>query len=222
MGFESLKAPPLQTPSPSSHTAQGNLQKVNQWHKHFLHVKQCSSMSLSGSDARIASGWKNKGDELFEKGDFEGAIGCYDKALEIFPRDPDLWNKRGLALNELRRYEEAIKSYDKALEHYPRETIVWNNKGVALDNAGNHIEAIRCFDAVIDIDPQDAGAWCNKGVSFGLLGWLNESVECFETAIDINPHHASSWYNKGITLLKLKHNIEANDAIARARELGFR
>jgi Flp pilus assembly protein TadD len=84
-------------------------------------------MSLS-LDASIASVWK--GDELFEKGDFEGAIGCYDKALEIFPRDPDLWNERGLALNELRRYEEAIKSYNTALGHYPRETIVWNNKGV--------------------------------------------------------------------------------------------
>jgi hypothetical protein len=32
-------------------------------------------------DARTASGWKDEGDELFEKGDFEGAIWCYDKAL---------------------------------------------------------------------------------------------------------------------------------------------
>ena len=74
---------------------------------------------------------------------------------------------------------------------------------------------------MIDIDPQDADAWCQKGVSFGLLGWLEEAVECFESAIDINSHHASSWYNKGITLLKLKHDNEAGDALDRARELGF-
>jgi hypothetical protein len=34
-------------------------------------------------DARIASGWKDEGDELFEKGDFEGAIRCYDQVLEL-------------------------------------------------------------------------------------------------------------------------------------------
>ena len=39
-------------------------------------------------DARIASGWKDEGDELFEKGDFEGSIKCYDRVLELFPRDP--------------------------------------------------------------------------------------------------------------------------------------
>jgi tetratricopeptide (TPR) repeat protein len=39
-------------------------------------------------DARVAWGWKEEGDELFERGDFEGAIEYYSKALELFPRDP--------------------------------------------------------------------------------------------------------------------------------------
>ena len=63
-------------------------------------------------DARIAWGRKEEGDELFERGDFEGAIECYDKALELFPRDPEIWNIKGLALSKLKRYDEAIKSYD--------------------------------------------------------------------------------------------------------------
>jgi tetratricopeptide (TPR) repeat protein len=59
-------------------------------------------------DARIAIGWMDEGDEPFEKGDFEGSIECYHKALTLFPRDPDLWNVKGLALSEMKRYEEAI------------------------------------------------------------------------------------------------------------------
>jgi len=88
------------------------------------------------SDARIASDWKDEADDLFKKGDFEGAISFYDKALELFPRDPDLWNESGLALSELRRYEEAVKSYNAALKHYPREAFIRNNKGLSLDNVG--------------------------------------------------------------------------------------
>lgn len=34
-------------------------------------------------DARIAWGWTEEGDELFEKGDFEGAIKCYDQVLVL-------------------------------------------------------------------------------------------------------------------------------------------
>ncbi len=96
-------------------------------------------------DARVAWGRKEEGDKLFEKGDFEGAIECYSKALELFSRDPDLWNIKGLALSELKRYDEAIKSYDAALEHNPRETVVWNNKGVALDNEGKQYRGYSMF-----------------------------------------------------------------------------
>ena len=60
-------------------------------------------------DAKVAWGWKEEGNELFESGDFEGAIEYYNKALDLFPRDPDLWNAKGLALSELKRYDEAIK-----------------------------------------------------------------------------------------------------------------
>jgi tetratricopeptide (TPR) repeat protein len=97
-------------------------------------------------DARIASGWRDDGDELFKNRNFEKAVDCYNKDLELFPRDPDLWNRRGLVLEEQGRYEEAIKSYDRAIEYYLKEAMLWNNKGIALGNMGKHLEAIRCFD----------------------------------------------------------------------------
>ena len=72
-----------------------------------MHEVNCRLMSHS-DDARIAWGWKEDGDDLFERGNFEEAIECYNKALELFPRDPDLWNVKGLALSKLERYDEAI------------------------------------------------------------------------------------------------------------------
>ena len=200
-----------------------SLRESNQFPKYGIDFYdtpiKCIDMTLP--DARIASGWKDEGDELFEKGDFEGAVRCYDQVLELFPRDPEIWTLKGLALSELKRYDEAIKSYDTALAYYPRETYVWINKGVALNKVGKQIEAIRCFDIALDIDPQDADALCQKGVSFGLLKWLEEALECFETAIRIDPRHATAWYNKGITLSKLKRENEARYALDRAKELGY-
>ncbi|MDH7509406.1 MAG: tetratricopeptide repeat protein, partial [Methanomassiliicoccales archaeon] len=84
---------------------------------------------MSSSDARIAYGWMEEGDALFEKNDLEGAIEYYNKAFKLFPRDPNLLNRRGLAFAKLGRYEEAIKSYDAAIEHYPRDVTLWGNRG---------------------------------------------------------------------------------------------
>lgn len=180
---------------------------------------KCTVMTLP--DARMASDWEDEGDELFEKRDFEGAVECYDKVLELFPRDPEIWTQKGLALSELKRYD-AIKSYDTALAYYPREIYVWVNKGVTLNKVGKQIEAVRCFDTAIDIGPQNADARCQKGVSFGLLKWLEEALECFEAAIRIDPRHATAWYNKGTTLSKLKRENEARYALDRAKKLGLR
>lgn len=78
------------------------------------------------------------------------------------------------------------------------------------------------MDRVIEIDPNDADAWSNKGVSFGLLGKFERAIECFEMAVRIDASNAPAWYNKGTTLKALRHNDEAEIALARARVLGYR
>jgi tetratricopeptide (TPR) repeat protein len=59
-------------------------------------------------------------------------------------------------------------------------------------------------------------------VSFGLLGKFERAIECFETAIWIDASNAPAWYNKGMTLKVLRGNDEAEIALAKARELGYR
>lgn len=53
--------------------------------------------------------------------DFELALACYNKAIEINPtiKKQSLWTRRGVVLFNLKQYEEAICSFDKALEIKP-------------------------------------------------------------------------------------------------------
>jgi tetratricopeptide (TPR) repeat protein len=62
---------------------------------------------------------------------YNEAIQCYDKALEINPRDAKAWNNKGLAYADMNKYNEAIQCYDKALEINPRDAEAWYNKGLA-------------------------------------------------------------------------------------------
>ncbi|WP_343277562.1 tetratricopeptide repeat protein, partial [Kamptonema sp. UHCC 0994] len=100
-----------------------------------------------------ADAWFDRAKEQDERGDFEGAIASYDKAIKFKPDDHKVWNNRGLALFNLGQFEEAIASYDKAIEFKPDDHEAWNNRGLALDDLGRIEEAIASYDKAIEIKP---------------------------------------------------------------------
>jgi len=163
--------------------------------------------------------WMNKGVSLANLGRREEAIRCYDRALEIDPRDADAWYNKGVSLADLGRRDEAIHCYDRTLEIDPRYAKAWYNKGNSLDNLGRREEAIRCYDRALEIDPRDAKAWYNKGVSLDNLGRREEAIRCYDRALEIDPRDAKAWYNKGVSLDNLGRREEAIHCYDRALEI---
>jgi serine/threonine protein kinase len=100
----------------------------------------------------------NKGLSLSNLGMHKEAITCYDKVLEINPRDAKAWCNKGNALGKLGKAEEEISCYDKALEINPRYAEAWCNKGVVLVELGRAEEAVSCCDKALEIDPRYAEA----------------------------------------------------------------
>ena len=63
--------------------------------------------------------WADEADYLYSQGEYDEAIGFYDRAIEAAPKNAQLWNSRGLALCHLGRYEDAIESFCRTLEIDP-------------------------------------------------------------------------------------------------------
>jgi tetratricopeptide (TPR) repeat protein len=160
-----------------------------------------------------------KGNEHYDKKEYEEAIKNYDKAIELDPKYSDPWNNKGISLAILGKDEEAIECFDKALAIDPNYVLAWNNKGNALTNLGKYNEAIECYDKAIQIKPDDAMGWYNKGNVLGkLLGKYNEAIECFDKALAIDPNSPDAWNNKGISLRilgKSEEAIECYDKVLR-------
>ncbi len=93
----------------------------------------------------------NKGFSLKNLGKYQGAIACFDRALEINPRDAEAWYNKGIALGSLGKPQEAIACFDRSLEINPGDAKAWYNKGIALDSLGKPQEAIACFDRALEI-----------------------------------------------------------------------
>ncbi len=78
-----------------------------------------------------AEEWNNKGVALYLMGEPEEAIKCYNRAIELDPKNIHAWISKGGALDAQNKYEEAIKCYDKAIELDPKnETAIILKKKV--------------------------------------------------------------------------------------------
>ena len=60
--------------------------------------------------------WKNRGNDFFNKGQFEEAIKCYFKAIELNPEYIDAWNNLGFTYLKMGKIEEADKCNKKVKE----------------------------------------------------------------------------------------------------------
>ncbi len=69
--------------------------------------------------AETAEEWNNKGIGFAMSDEYEKAIGCFDKVIELKPNSTSAYNHRGLAYYYLEQYERAIGDYNKTIELDP-------------------------------------------------------------------------------------------------------
>ena len=172
-------------------------------------------------------------DPLFEEGlgyleskEYHKAIKCFDKAIEIDPKNAAAWSEKGYALNELGNFLEAIKCFDKAIEIDPKNIFAYRGKGDALRRSRWHKEAIKCFDKAKECydknlkkGSKDVIDWYGKGHALTQLEEYEEAIKCFDKAIGINPNLADAWLARGLVLTQLQKDDDAIEQFNKAIEL---
>ncbi len=113
-----------------------NLQKENQ--------KKVHNQKMHNQNS--AKEWNNKGNAYDEKGMYDKAIECYEKATSIDPNHAFAWNNKGNAYYYKGINDKAIECFDKATSIDPNHAFAWNNKGNAYRQLGNNDKAEGCFD----------------------------------------------------------------------------
>src|SRR5918998_804142 len=161
-------------------------------------------------------------DPLFEEGlgyleskEYHKAIKCFDKAIEVDPKNAAAWSEKGYTLNELGNLLEAIKCFDKALQIDPKNVFAYRGKGDALRRSRWHKEAIKCFDKAIEVDPKNAAVLNDKGTALLEVKEYEEAIECFDKAIETEKRPIYLC-NKGLALGRLEKNKEAIECYDKA------
>ena len=153
--------------------------------------------------------WYDAGLEFTKNKQYQKALECDDRILEIKPNDVDALNHRGVLLANLDRYEEAVLSYNKALLIKPNNIFVLTNNSNALNKLERYKEAVICYDKILKRTPSDVDILYKKSIALKQLIRYDEAHECCDAILEIKPDHIGALYDRGDRLRSLGRHIEA-------------
>jgi CHAT domain-containing protein/tetratricopeptide (TPR) repeat protein len=142
---------------------------------------------------------------------YEAAIDCYNRALNIQPDLPEVLQNKGGVLHSMGQYEAAINCYNEALAIQPNLSEAFSNKGLALSGLGMYEMAIDCFNRALDIQPHFPESLYNKGNVLAKLGRYDAAIDCYDQALAIRPEKFNVLSNKGSVLAELGNYDAAID-----------
>ena len=188
----------------------------------------------------LATAWKGRGEALLvlsarEKSSenreeanqsLETSLNYYDEILEIDPEDAGALFNKSFILRWLGRTGEALDAADRAVELSPENIDFRWQRAELLSMLGRYNESDLAFDETIEMIPAKssrklAEVWTFKGFNFMGQNNYEEALEAFEMVTELDPQEAAGWLYKGDVLKALGRDSEADDAFARATELGY-
>jgi tetratricopeptide (TPR) repeat protein len=150
------------------------------------------SPALSQVDASRAH--FNRGVELQQKGDLEGARQAYEQALKLAPNRVDARANLGLVYLNLGQNEQAIEHLRQALALQPDLASVRMFLGLAHFRA-NQIEAAqRELTRVLQAQPNHPQALHLLGLCWLKLDRIEDGIRALEAALQANPTNADAAY----------------------------
>lgn len=86
---------------------------------------------------------KEEGNQAYKNKQYQRAINCYTKAIQLFPSDANFYSNRALSYFNLGQYAQCVYDCDRATEINPALTKAWKKKASAL------VYMLRFGDAVL-------------------------------------------------------------------------
>ncbi|KAK2708947.1 hypothetical protein QYM36_014541 [Artemia franciscana] len=100
----------------------------------------------------LAEQEKEKGNELFKKGQFSEALKYYTEAIKRNPDDAKLYSNRAACYTKLAAFDLGLKDCEKCLEIDPKFTKAWIRKGKILQGMQQYTKASAAYQSAIELD----------------------------------------------------------------------
>ncbi|WP_306548860.1 YcaO-like family protein [Desulfobulbus sp.] len=127
-----------------------------------------------------------RGQNLYEQGEIEAALGCFDAALSLQPNAEDLpylYSYQGCCLRDLGQYHEAIVALKQGLSFDEERPDIYNTLGVCCYKTGQYAAAVEHFRRAVELNPASAIDYANLALNLERLGDNEQAMVNYEIAL---------------------------------------
>ena len=142
-------------------------------------------------DPTVAHAYYNRGLTYRGKGDYEQAIGDFDKALELDPKNAKAYSSRGVAYAAKGDHDRAIRDFDQAIELNPAYAHGYNNLAWILathpePQLRDGAEAVRLAERACELTHYESPATLDTlGAAYAEAGQFDQAVKTAQQAIQL-------------------------------------
>ncbi len=148
-------------------------------------------LALSGpatAQAQSAADYRDQAQAKSERGDLDGAIADFTKAIELDPDHARTYARRGDARKGKGDLDGAIADYTQAIEKDPSLFWGYYDRARARMERGDLDDAIADFTRALDLDPTYAWAHVSRGDALSGKGDLDGAIADYTQAIETDPN----------------------------------
>ncbi len=125
------------------------------------------------------------GSDMYNSGDIEGALECFNKAVELNDESEEAHYYMALALMDRKRQQEAEVHFKRSIDSKSNVSRTHADYAELLHHMGRKEEAETEYRTALELDPSNAIAIMNLGTLLRDTGRFSEATELYQKAKDL-------------------------------------
>lgn len=150
-----------------------------------------------------------KGNELFEKDDYAGALAVYEDIIAKYPEAYPIYRNIGNSYFAQEQYDQAEENYLKLLEKDPKNVEALIAVGNCYTNRGEPDKALEWYGKVEFEKIEDPIVLYNLGTIYFGNSKFEDALKFYRKAVERNPEFTDALYQLGLAHLNLQQSPEA-------------
>lgn len=165
------------------------------------------------SEPKTASDWFTLGTSYGENGDYESAIVCYQKAIEIDRSFKNAYYYLGSIILKHHKPAKALMLFEEAIQldpsnrKEPSNSVLYNICGISHEKLGDDESALNCFKKAAQIDPNDEHAYLNIAMHYHRKKESDGAIKYYRSTVEIHPENIEAWNNLALIYFELNDNV---------------